>query len=79
MSHDGFTNRCTAYSSCAENVLFNEWEDNSAGVKAMTQWWESPSHRHNMEQSKYTKIGVAYSDCGEPDGHIYWTAFYAKD
>ncbi|EKQ51739.1 MULTISPECIES: CAP domain-containing protein [unclassified Clostridium] len=43
-----------SYTSAGENIAYNTYD----AVELFTQWWNSPSHRANMMNSSYTKVGI---------------------
>ncbi|MDR3594436.1 CAP domain-containing protein [Clostridium sp.] len=42
------------YTSAGENIACN----NTDPVELFNQWWNSPGHRANMMNEKYTKVGI---------------------
>jgi len=42
------------YTSAGENIACN----NSDTVELFNKWWNSPGHRANMMNDKYTKVGI---------------------
>jgi uncharacterized protein YkwD len=45
------------YSWLGENVAFNQYYPNPAQTLA-DQWWNSPPHRANMLETRYTEVGI---------------------
>jgi uncharacterized protein YkwD len=78
LSHDKFTSRCAelGYKYCAENVLYNFYNQDTAGVQSITQWHSSPPHSKNMNNGIYSHVGYGFFLC--PDGKLMWTGLYGS-
>ena len=77
--HDGFSNRCyEAYrvlgggNMCGENVA--AWQTTPRIV--FDAWMNSPGHRANIDESRYTHMGFAFQTDGQ--GRYYWTHLFLK-
>jgi uncharacterized protein YkwD len=55
------------YSAVAENVAVGQ----RTPSQVLTSWMESPGHRQNILNPKYTEIGVGYSN-------NYWTQVFGR-
>ena len=58
------------YIMVGENLALGNYEDDTALVEA---WMNSPGHRENILNTRYTEIGVAVGR-GTYDGHTVWLA-----
>jgi uncharacterized protein YkwD len=72
--HTGFSGRCTDARNavnggnlCAENVAMGQ----KTARAVFDAWMDSPGHRANMEQARFTHMGIAYKQ--NRNGTFYWT------
>ncbi len=77
--HDGFSARCAEGRAilgggnyCGENVAMGQ----KTVQAAFTAWMNSPGHRANIEQPRYTHTGFGYAQ--NSSGTYYWTQLFIE-
>ena len=77
--HTGFSGRCSAARSalgggnmCGENVA----EGQKSAQAVYTAWMNSPGHRANIEQSRYSHGGFGFQK--NSSGVYYWTHLFLE-
>jgi uncharacterized protein YkwD len=76
-SHGDINPKCTAanFSTCGENIAWNQELSESAPTKAMNQWINSAGHYRNLVSTEFTHVGYGYKVCGD---RVYWAGLYGK-
>lgn len=77
--HDGFSGRCTegrlilgGGNLCGENVAMGQ----KTVASAFSAWMNSPGHRSNIEQPRYSHTGFGYAQ--NTNGTYYWTQIFIE-
>ncbi|HXH73639.1 MAG TPA: CAP domain-containing protein [Bacteriovoracaceae bacterium] len=78
--HSGFSSRCSSAKAaigggnlCAENVA--KGQSTPAGV--FNSWMNSPDHKANIEQSRFSHSGIAFKKSAS--GTYYWTHIFIEE
>jgi uncharacterized protein YkwD len=62
-----------SFTTAGENIAAGQ----TTPTSVMNAWMNSPGHRSNILNVKFTHIGVGYSNCGNGYKH-YWTQNFFK-
>ncbi len=64
------------HSVCGENIAYNNYPDNETVAVAVSTWMASQSHRDNMLNPYFTRVGIGVARDGS--GMNYYTVVFAE-
>jgi uncharacterized protein YkwD len=64
------------HSVCGENIGYNNYPDDETVAVAISTWMASPSHRDNMLNPYFTRVGIGVARDGS--GMKYYTVVFAE-
>lgn len=62
----------TSFRTCGENIAAGQ----RSPSEVVESWYNSPGHKANMLNAKFTRMGLGYSDSGNGEYGTYWTQLF---